>query len=273
MVHWVVAETAKLRKYDASYERKKTVLILCNSEKSTMKMKILVGASVFASIVLLIGSGLSRAAVQFGDSLTFTGGDLGGPGGTFHVTDNTSGDKFDTFCVELFEEISYGGTYVVDGLSTKTISGGKSLTPFVAWLYDSFINHTLNGFSYSSASDANTLQYDIWTNLDTPFTDTQIQSVGGQIFPSSNSLLTAWQTEFDNSSWGNSLGGIEIINLGNFGDQGAANAQDQLVLIPGRPHNPPAPEPNSLIVWSLLIGTLGSIFIARRWKACCISQI
>ena len=80
-----------------------------------MKKFVAIGA---LAIMLLAGTtNYSQAAVAVGDQLLFNGGDLGGPGGRFHVTDLTSGDLFDTFCVELFEHIGYGGTYVVDGLS------------------------------------------------------------------------------------------------------------------------------------------------------------
>src|SRR5262249_41642788 len=104
------------------YLQFKTSLIY-NIEDAVMK-RLLAGATLVALAVSAMNSQPVQAAVAIGDTLTFTGGDLGGPGGRFHVVDNTSGDHFDTFCVELFEHLAYGGTYVVDGLSTQTISSG-----------------------------------------------------------------------------------------------------------------------------------------------------
>jgi regulator of sigma D len=226
-----------------------------------MKILRLLGASALVGILLSASATQSQGAVHVGDTLYFAGGDLGSPGGRFHVTDLTNSETFDTFCVELFEHIGYGGTYVVDGLTTATVSSNQALTPFVAWLYDSFVNHTLNNFSYSSATDANILQYDIWTHLNPAYTDAQIGSVGGQTF-AGNAKLIGWMNDYTSSGWGSTLGDVLIINLGNVGDHGAANAQDQLVLVQ-RPHDAPLPEPASIVVWSLL-GCATIVGLRRR---------
>ena len=214
-----------------------------------MKKFLAVGA--VAVLVFAGTANVSRAAVvTLNDHLKFSDGP-GSPGGIFHVNDVTQGFSFDTFCVELTQGVNFSDTFVVDGLSTATVSAGKSLTNYVSWLYTQFVDQTLSDFNFAHANDlsgsfanaaalqANELQYAIWKGIG--YTDSQIQNAGGTTFSASTQTLVDWANAYNaDGTWNHastSFGDVKVLNLGNLGDGGAANAQDQLVLIP-RPGAP-----------------------------------
>jgi hypothetical protein len=244
-------------------------------------MKKLLAIGAIAVLAFAGSVSASRAAVvTLNDHLKFSNGP-GSPGGIFHVNDVTQGFSFDTFCVELTQGVNFSDTFVVDGLSTATISAGKSLTNYVSWLYTQFVNHTLSDFNFAHANDlsgsiasaaalqANELQYAIWKGIG--YTDNQIQNAGGTTFSPSTQTLVDWANAYNaDGTWshaGTNFGDVQIINLGNVGDHGAANAQDQLVLIPHTPPGAsPAPEPTSLAIWGFVV-SLGGVVAWRRQVA------
>jgi hypothetical protein len=99
------------------------------------------------------------------------------PGGEFTVTVTGStigsmpvGYQFQSFCLERNETLTLGGTYyaVVNTAAVLGGQGGPSdpLSPQTAWLYNRFLDGSLPGYDYVSASghedSAESLQNAIW---------------------------------------------------------------------------------------------------------------
>jgi hypothetical protein len=232
-------------------------------------MKISRWAGLLALALALACPTSSQAAfVVPGDlvQLTYPSPQAGSPGGIFVATINPgpSSYSFETFCVQLNEFISLGTTYEVISVTDHTVSGNYPLTDYVAWLYDNFLDGSLNGFTHTGA-DANALQLAIWEQMG--FTDSFIQSdLGAGWFNAASTTLASktWLADFNAASmsgWTNP-GNIKIMNLGEV-NSGNANRQDQLVRIDAPGNAPPeAPEAASLAIW----GVLASVAAVRFGK-------
>ncbi len=247
-------------------------------------MKKLLAVGTFALLVFAGSINRSQAAVVAqDDQLKFFNGP-GSPGGIFHVHDTTQDIWFDTFCVELTQNVNFSDTFVVDGLSNVTINSGKMLNNYVAWLYTKFVDKTLPDFDFTLLTSntptanlqANILQYAVWNGVG--WTDYNISYHGGIVYnPSMTSdpsytpfvdWQAAYQADIASNMWDpTGYGDVKILNLGNLGDNHAANAQDQLVLVPmNPPGESPAPEPASIAIWGLL-ASLGGVVAWRRRAA------
>ncbi len=215
-------------------------------------MKNLAVATTLMLLILVVPL-QSRAGVMIGDQIKFYD-NVGFPGGIFNidVLNNPVAPNFKTFCVELTENVDFTTTYVVDNIGTTSVLGGKSLTPYTAWLYDRFLHGTLASFNAASEIDVNTLQLAIWESIGYDQTDVSTH-VGPNWYNGYNAVLQnkPWSTNYTydvtHALW-SGLGDVRIMNLKTLA---GVNAQDQLTTVP---------EPFSIAVWSLAIVCVGAVW-------------
>jgi hypothetical protein len=232
--------------------------------------RTLIATGALALSLLLVCPLAVQASIEVGDEIIFGNG-IGGPGGIFVIDNQTdlAEPNFETFCVELFEFISFSPTkYGVESIGLSTVQSNKPLGTFAAWLYTRFlgVGGTLLGFSASDPLDVNAVQVGIWgddpLHMGMGYTSAQINPYinAGQ---HDAALLASLKTQFDsdvaNFLWAGT-GDIFIMNLRKVKTDGTygAYAQDQLIRIPP-PQQPPVPEPLSVAVWTLLAACAGSI--------------
>lgn len=217
---------------------------------------------ILSAVVLVLTARPSRslASIQVGDLIKIGDG-VGFPSGLYHVDDlNDPGSPdFDTFCVEITEFVDGTSTFAVESIGLITKNGGKTLTPYTAWLYDRFLDRAVNGFnaSFNAADpyDVNALQLAIWKGIG--YTPSQIMTqVGWSWYMTYNFVLSfkPWQAQFAADSTWSGVGDIQIMNLRKVGPNGEYTdyAQDQLF-------RGAVPEPVSIAVWSLLACCAGAV--------------
>src|SRR6185436_3315558 len=170
-------------------------------------MKTLI-AAIMAFAIMLASASSVRAGVQINDIITLTNS-FGHPGGLFIATDLTNPTvlPFKTFCAELEEIVFFGTPYKVVGIGTVSVTGGKSLTPFAAWLYDRSLGHSggLPNYNPTSDLDNNIVQFGIWKSLG--YTPGQINAY--LFYPNYDSFLTlkGWFALFNAQNTANQLAG------------------------------------------------------------------
>lgn len=221
--------------------------------------------SFCAAVFVFTGAvSTATAAIEVGDLIKFGNGP-GSPGGIFFIDDLNEGTThdFDTFCVQLEEFIAFGPTYKVANLSQSTVGlGARPLTDFAAWLYNSYLDETLNNFNYAikhvtsgasstvtaAKNQANELQYAIWRAMG--YSDSEI---GSGWSGSYDDNYSGWLADFTASGW-TGTGDIYVMNLLGIDSQGnyTKNVQDQLVRIPTPGTSEHVPEPLSVAIWSML---------------------
>lgn len=157
------------------------------------------------------------------------------PGGEFTITPATgylgetglaadlSSGSFQTFCMEVNEHFSPGGTYGMN-INTVSILGGSGgptyiLDPRTAFLYSNFRHMTLTGYDYTLAgrqASAGQLQAAIWF----------IQ--GGQSGGANNAFVALADAAILSGAW-SGIGDVRVLNV--YGLNGALG-QDQLTIVP-----------------------------------------
>ena len=228
-------------------------------------------AKLFAAVAMLLACAVPlSASIQVGDKIKLYDG-VGMPGGIFNVDDLNDGPtnsiEFQTFCVEITEYIGFGTKYAVQSIGTTTVQGGNTLQPLTAWLYNSFLNGTLNNFNPTNSYDANALQLALWISIgythgiNSPNSDISKyigQSWYNMYYPKLQAKT--WATDFTNSGW-SGLGGVQIMNLRGVNSDGiyTTNNQDQLIR--------EMPEPWSFLVWSVLAICAGGLGARRHLQS------
>ncbi len=179
-------------------------------------------------------------------------------GGEFDVNVVGKGGTLDfiTFCLETNEDLWYGTKMYVGGISEEAIGGGVGgkigtppntydpLDPRTAYLYQNFVRHTLTGFDYTNATDANDLQAAIWY-------------IEQENYGADNKWVTLASNAINSGEW-QGLGDVKVINLewnGGYGGTAhpdGSRAQDILTI----------PEASPII----LLGTalLALAFVGRK---------
>jgi hypothetical protein len=222
-----------------------------------MKTRI---AAIMTFVMALASASTVRAGVQINDIITLANS-FGHPGGSFIATDVTNPTvlPFKTYCAELEEIIFFGTPYKVVGIGTISITGGKSLTPFAAWLYDRSLGHSggLPNFNPIDNIDNNIVQFGIWKSLG--YTPGQINSSAPPInYATYDAMLTAkgWFALFNAQSAANQLAGAGNVRIMNL-KFNTTNAQDQFVEVP---------EPFSAVIWPVILICVGGSWtlISRR---------
>jgi hypothetical protein len=173
-----------------------------------------------------------------------TDGYYSGVGGEFTATPTgvaglADGASFQTFCVEYHEYIYLNKRYDVV-VNTEAVDGGVTpadpLDPRTAFLYDSFLNHTLASYDYGSGREqsAGALQDVIW----------YIEDERGNNW-TAGSLQDIFYNAALNCGW-TDIGNIRILNL----TQEGQSRQDQLCRV----NIVPAPG-------AMLLGSIGVAFV------------
>ena len=223
---------------------------------------VLVAMAVLASVPSLTQASL----VNTGDHVIVTQGPGGADGGgsfkVENVTTASGPDLFRTFCIEVNEHFSPGGTYEAT-IETDAIYGGAGvavigppayagaagtpgvndpISPLTAWLYSNAVGGTLTGYSAASTTANNALQNAIW------YLENEVGSLtsAGQAFY--DLAVAAKPTD---------IGSVRVMNLWEVGGAytQAGKKQSMLVMVP---------EATTIIVWSVL-GLIG--FAGRRYRA------
>lgn len=251
-------------------------------------MKTPFAAIAIAPLVFLVCAAPTFASVEQNDLVTLTRPSSlhGTSGGEFlaTVTDNDSNpndgnEAFNTFCVEINEHISLGGTYRVASVGQTTVATGSTLGSFAAWLYTNYLDNNL-GIVVDTDKEANTIQIGIWKSMGylgtvgNSFNGINSTPIGTNW---TSSLLTTFENAYAAAIAGFSWAGGATDNYGNIGsytgqiqimnlvtNPGNVNSQDQLFRNPTLPPpgTAPAPEPISLITWSLLTASI--VMLGRR---------
>jgi hypothetical protein len=152
-----------------------------------------------------------------------------------------STSTFESFCVEVNEHFSPGGSYNMN-INTVSILGGSGgpsypLQPATAFLYWNFRNGTLAGFDYSAAGRQNSsgsLQAAIWF----------LQ--GNQPGGANNGFVSLANAAISGNLW-QGIGDVRILNVYD-GNNGLS--QDQLTIIP---HPLPTPGGAALLGAGLVV--------------------
>jgi len=195
---------------------------------------------------LLLGGRQAFAdPVAVGDVLHVLGSDSNIWGGAFDV-DNTSngpGVDFQTFCVQMFEDIDYDNLFVVGAISdfADDEDGADPLSLETAWIFSGYRHGSLSAFTSDEIQAAIWMLEGDWTLAD------GIAVFGAAIIGDPNALIHLAETNVA-AGWVND--GVRVINLFTLDGQ---KAQDQLTLSE-------VPEPGTL----LLVGGGVAAFIKRR---------
>lgn len=282
-------------------------------------MKRLLAALAFASLAALCNAQAFASVNYAGDDVSINlwgnaaSGQLEGP---FQVAIYEDAEKtpghvgsnmtplvgpFLTFCVETHEYFSSSGSrFDILGTSTSTVTTGRQLTGYAAWVYQSkFLalgispdtnpSTTISGLNGVSFADAmNAYQFAVWSGIvDARTDDTQLGSIDhseyGSLYGSSynlhkytDSLNTTLSTlgrlgisidNFNSSDWGGLrvTGNVQVINIDAGYSSGYRWGQDQLIQIMGLSNDTTVvPEPATIIIWSLL--GAGSWLGTRVWR-------
>jgi hypothetical protein len=234
--------------------------------------------SAVALIALSISATASGGTIKLADSFganpggefkatTFTGGSVA-PSGP-NVLD--TGSKFQTFCIEYSENISFGTQYTwslnVGAVGGGVSGGGHDLTSLggtgigdpldskTAFLFSSFWKGALFDYSYTDATqrviDATQLQKLIWY-LEGEIT-TLPSALGTKAHAWHDQAVEATTLGADNAVTWTGLGNVRVLNLVN---NNGVQSQDQLVVVP---------TPTAVLAGSSLFGcTLLAQLVRRR---------
>jgi hypothetical protein len=153
-----------------------------------------------------------------------------GRGGTYNASSpDDLWENFITYCLEIDEHLSFGGTFYVGGITTIADRGGintnsgDALSPFTAYLYTQAVNGTYDD------NQLDDVQLAIWHE------ENEITLSGNDLI-----FFNQQQSIFAASDW-KGLGNVRVINLT---DASGNYKQDLLVTAP-------VPEPATM----LLLGT------------------
>ena len=231
------------------------------------------------ALALLVGTQWAAAEVVAGSIIKFTDGVGNGVGGAFNgsVVSGGSGtwnNSFESFCLEYNENISFGTSYKVGGVSNHTVnatgaygtySGSEPghtstkdpISASTAWLFTQFYTtHLSNSSVWGTANQAtkNTaVQQAIW-------------SLEGESFGSMSSLASSYKSKaiaaVNSGAW-SGIGTVRVLNLYSKDNQGnyTRHAQDQLYMVSA------VPEPETYAMMLAGLALVGGIARRRRSKA------
>ncbi len=261
--------------------------------------------SLVLSLVLALAATLvdrvAVAAVNLvkNDTITFANSDSAseGWGGAFDWTVTTvvtptaassaPGTTFQSFCVQLQQDIAPGGTYFVSNVltnlkigSTLNSSGSTLNSTAGLYLFDLW-SENVNTFAHTAAN-AGMVQIALW--LGEGYTESQIVNGAGYTsnsqdtgtFDVADAAIKSWEsnptvyTLLDGSVYGQNWvppSNIDAIELNNLCGTGA---QGQLVYSPilsggNQPSdNFPVPEPVAVVIWGVGAVLAGAAALRRR---------
>jgi hypothetical protein len=171
-------------------------------------------------------------------------------GGEF-ILDPSDGDAFNSFCIEKNEYVTPGGTYlysVSDRTDNSPPAGGDPISIGTAWLYRSFRDGSLVGYSATSTFNQTALQ-DLFWYLEGEITGEQLRYRSSLDY---YSLALAANPGVDLFSDAN--GAFDVV-VWNLTDLNGGRAQSQLAIS--------TPEGGSTLALAGL-GMAGMLFLRRR---------
>ncbi len=211
--------------------------------------------ALIAAMTLLASTAMAGIDADVGDVVYVPNGgyDLSLLAGPITLQNNTQGNSFQTFCVEIGELIYVPNVpYTVTGIGVTTVSSDYTMSERTAWLYTNFRNGALSGYADTNAvNDA--LQYSIWRSMG--YSHSQLvnhfPSKAGQLNNARNLAASNgwWQDgilEFDVAGW-DGFGNVRVANLTR--NSNGEGGQDQLVLVP--------------VPGAVLLGVVGLGLVAR----------
>lgn len=193
------------------------------------------------------------------------------------------GNSFQSFCLEIKEDVATPEHGLLGSVGTAAIKGGvvggsDPIGPEVAWLYTQFATGTLTGYVYTPGSgretSAGALQRVIWslegegggTDWDVidewgvDLTDGYQKgidvSTGVYLNAAQVALIATWKTEYDDSGW-SGIGDARVLNLQRWTGTAWEDAQSQLYLTA-------VPVPGAV-----LLGTLGLVYAGMKLRRRC----
>ncbi len=208
-------------------------------------MKTLITICVLLVLLAICTSSSFAGTVTIGRGLYESRG--GYQDGEFIITPTgvpglADGIQFGSFCIEMTETISVGGTYNAN-VNTAAIKGSTStndpLSPQTAWL---FYQYAVGNIIIDTGAKATDFQYAIWKLEDE---DTQAPSAWATI--TWTAAAEAYYQMALGSNWAD-IGPVRVLNLGSAPDY---PVQDVLAV----------PEPATL----MLLG-LGCLTLIRKRK-------
>jgi len=253
-------------------------------------------AAVLAVSIVLLGAGWAQASLPMvtvhpGEYVTLSAGSShqyvmnGETGGEFKMTvygsdKTTKIGEFYTFCADPTTFMNYGTLYSVEGVSASNALGYE-LSDYGKWIYYQYAKndngtvvpsyipgHLSPGFTDEVAG---AIQEGIWKEL----AKTVNGTVSGDwptgwdhVAYDTVSFAEGWANNYangDNADFRRDKGAISIGQL----TLNSGNVQNQMVFTMVSGGGPTvAPEPSTIIVWSLLgvAGWLG-MMVRRRWAA------
>jgi PEP-CTERM motif-containing protein len=200
------------------------------------------------SCLLLVGRQAYADPVVVGDVLHILGSDGNIWGGAFDV-DNTSngpGVDFQTFCLQLNEDVDYDNLFVVGSItdSADDDGGPDPISLETAWIFSSFRHGALSAFTSDEIQTAIWMLEGDWLLTDALFV------FGPSIIGDPEALIALAETNV-NAGWVND--GVRVINLFTLDGE---KAQDQLTLSE-------VPEPGTLL---LVAGGVAALMKRRRTR-------
>jgi hypothetical protein len=164
---------------------------------------------------------------------------------------------FQTFCVEVNENLQYG-TLLNFTASDSAVQGGTGggspdpLSAATAWLFTQFWNGVLEGYDYDTTGDrtdsATALQLAIWQLEDEIDGNSALES-----HYDGNSVAQGWVSDALSAGW-DDIGDVMVLNLTN---NDGGHLQSLLVVTP-------IPLPPAALLGLGLLGGVGGLGLLRR---------
>ncbi len=200
--------------------------------------------------------------IDYHNGLTASFNESGGAGG-FKTYDATTKQTFESWCVDIFHDFSWGNPgATTDKLNTASSIFGQTKANELGSLYTIYSN--INGAD-SSHIDNPAFQLDVWAIVNTPAGSSP--SISGPVFTASiNSTTNALA-----QSWLNELGSVKnqytasIWSVQNNSNPGTGHSWGAQDVVTFSHVTSPVPEPTS---YAMLLAGLGLIgFMVRSKKS------